>query len=209
MVEASLRLWTGIAGIGAFAMTLPVIVLYFIASDPPPVWNVLVRVLLNTLLCAGFLVFVAGFSILLHQAPSVHAWLAAVVFAAGLVFVTVTLVANAIEAGAVLHAGTNIDPTRMGSGGESSQVIYGPIARVLTALFLLAAGAASLATGVTPAWTGWFAIAVAAFHLALAPTILSTTDPSRFYSLNGWSIPIAGGLLLTWVLTASITILRT
>jgi hypothetical protein len=208
MIETSLRLWTGTAGIAAFVVTLPVITLYFVTFDPPPVWNVLVRVLLNTLLCAILLVFVVGFSAYLYQAPSAHTWLTAVVFAAGLVLVTVILVANAIEAGAVLHAGANTDPTRMGSGGESSQVIYGPIARVLTTLFLLAAGAASLATGVTPDWIGWFAIAIATFHLALAPTILSTTDPSRFYSLNGWSIPLAGGLLLSWVLSTSITILR-
>ena len=208
MIETSLRLSTGTAGIAAFVVTLPVITLYFITSDPPPMWNVLVRVLLNTLLCAVLLVFVVGFSVSLHQAPSVDEWLATVVFAAGLVLVTVILVANAMEAGAVLHADANIDPTRMGSGGESSQVIYGPIARVLTTLFLLAAGAASLATGVTSDWIGWFAIAIATFHLALVPTILSTTDPSRFYSLNGWSIPVAGGLFLIWVLCTSITILR-
>lgn len=62
-------------------------------------------------------------------------------------------------------------------------------------------------TGVLPVWTGWAAVVVAAFHLGLAPTILSTTNPSRFNSLNGWSIPVAGGLLVTWVLIVSIAIL--
>ena len=70
-------------------------------------------------------------------------------------------------------------------------------------------GTALLATELTPTWLGWLAITIAVFHLGLAPTILSTTDPARFYSLNGWSIPIAGGLLLTWVLATSITILAT
>ena len=207
MVDSTVRMWTGIAGIGVFVMTLPVIALYFITSDPPPVRTVLLRVLLNTLLCAAFLVFVAGLSRLVNRAPSEQAWLAALTFAAGLAIVLVTLVANAIEAGAVLHAGTGLDPTRMGSGGESAQVIYGPIMRVLTALFLIAAGTSALTTGGFPAWTGWAAVVVAAFHLGLAPTILSTTDPSRFYSFNGWSIPVAGGLLVTWVLIVSITIL--
>lgn len=207
MADITLRLWTGIAGIGVFVMTLPVVALYFITSDPPPVRTVLLRVLLNTLLCAAFLVFVAGFGSLTSKAPSEPLGLTALTVTAGLAIVVVTLVANAVEAGAVLHAGTSIDPTRMGSGGESAQVIYGPIMRVLTALFLIAAGVSAAAGGLIPAWTGWFAVIVAAFHLVLAPTILSTTDPSRFYSLNGWSIPVAGGLLVTWVLVASITIL--
>lgn len=68
MVDITVRTWTGIAGIGVFVMTLPVIALYFITSDPPPVRTVLLRVLLNTLLCAAFLVFVAGLSSLAGRA---------------------------------------------------------------------------------------------------------------------------------------------
>ena len=34
MIETSLRVWTGTAGITAFAVTLPVIALYFLTSDP-------------------------------------------------------------------------------------------------------------------------------------------------------------------------------
>ena len=97
-----------------------------------------------------------------------NAWLAVVAFAAGLILVTAILVANAIEAGAVLHVGASIDPTRMGSGGKSAQVLYGPIARVLTASFLLAAATTTLSAGSIPAWTEWLAVAVRAFHLDLA-----------------------------------------
>lgn len=85
MAETSLRLWTGVAGIGAFVATLPVIALYFITTDPPPARTVLVRVLLNTLLCAALLVFVTGLSTLIYRTPGTHAWLAVVSLAAALV----------------------------------------------------------------------------------------------------------------------------
>ena len=207
-MDTTVRIATAASGIAAFVITLPVIALYFVTSDPPPTRNVLTRVLLNVVLCAALLSFIAGYSALVYSASRDYAWLATLTLAAGVALVVVTLVADAVQAGAVLHAGTNIDPTRMGSGGEASQVIYGPIARVLTALVLIAAAGGTLVTGLAPAWMGWLALAVAVFHLGLAPTILSATDPSRFYSLNGWSIPIAGGLFLTWVLTVSIAILR-
>jgi hypothetical protein len=79
--------------------------------------------------------------------------------------------------------------------------------RLLVAAFLGSAGAAILLTGILPAWIGWFAFVVGLLQLAFVPTIFSTTDPSRFYSVNGWGIPVAGGFYLLWILSASVALI--
>lgn len=62
-------------GNAAFRLTFPVIALYFITADPPPVRNVLVRVLLSIFLGATLIVYIAGFNTMSSHAPSIHAWL--------------------------------------------------------------------------------------------------------------------------------------
>ena len=79
-------------------------------------------------------------------------------------------------------------------------LIYGPRARLLTAAFLASVGSAIILTGALPGWTGWLAYAVG----AVVPTIFYKTDPAFFYSVNGWGIPVAGGLLLGWVLMVGV-----
>ncbi len=60
---------------------------------------------------------------------------------------------------------------------------------------------------ILPRWTAWLALAIAAFDVALIPTIYSGTNPSLFYSINGLGIPAAGGLFVLWVLLVSIMLL--
>ena len=193
----------------ACLLTSGVIALYFVGSQPPPPRVVLARVGLDVLVCLSLLLFIAGLAVLVATSGHAMAWLAAPVALVGVVWMTLTLVGDAMQAGAVLSASTAIDPTRVGSGGEASQVLYGPIGRAVTALFLLLAAVAVLATGIAPAWVGWSALVVAAGQVALAPTLFGTTDPADFYAVNGWSIPVAGGVLLCWVLAAGIALART
>ena len=126
----------------------------------------------------------------------------------GLVFVTLTFVADSLQVGAVLGTVGELDPTMIGGHGEGSILIFGPMARLLTALFLITAASAILGTRLLPAWTARMAQAVAVFHLAMVPSLFSGTLPARFYSINGWNIPVAGGLFVTWLLAASVTLLR-
>lgn len=203
--ERGVQYLTGLAGIGIFALTAVVIPLYFVPfRGPPPAWNVLTRILVDMFVLVGFVVFVVGFRhTLLSERPALE-WLVTLCLAGGLALAILTFVAHATQAGSVLGAQGRVDPTRVGSGAEGALLIYGPVARLLTVTFLASAGSAILLAGVLPGWTGWLAYAVGAFHLALVPTIFSGTDPARFYSINGWSIPVAGGLLLSWVLVVSI-----
>jgi hypothetical protein len=155
----------------------------------------------------GFAVFVAGFRhAIIAERPALE-WLGTLCLALGLALVVLTFVAHSIQAGSVLAAQERrVDPTRVGAGAEGALLIYGPMARLLTAAFLVSAGSVVLLAGILPGWTGWLAYAVGAFHLGLVPTIFSGTDPSYFYSVNGWGIPVAGGLLLGWVLVVGVSL---
>jgi hypothetical protein len=207
MNDVSIQHWTGIFGIVFALLNFVVIALYFIYSGPPPVRNILLRVFISMFASTGLIIFLVGFrySILRSQADS--EWLSTLCFTFGLAHTILIFVADALQAGSVLGKTGVIDPTLVGSGAERTMILYGPMQRLLVAAFLGSAGAAILQSGVLPAWIGYFAFAVGSLQLAFVPTIFSTTDPSRFYSVNGWGIPIAGGFYLLWILSASIALI--
>ena len=208
MVDTSLRKWTGIAGVATFALILAVVPLYFIYLGPPPRENVLARSLVGMFGLVPLLAFVAGLQTLVRRARPDEEALATLLGALGVVWVTVSFVAIAHEAGTVLGRGDRFDPTLVGSGAEGALVIYGPVGRILTAAFLAVAGAAIVRTRLMPAWLGRSAFALGALELAFVATFFSGTNPAQFFSVNGWHLPVIGGLLALWILSASVALLR-
>lgn len=204
----SVRRSTGALGVATFALTMASIPLYFVYDGPPPVSNVLARSLVDLVACTALVAFLVGLRQLLRDARPAAEWLANLCLVSGTLYVAVTLVAVSIQVGAVLGTDGSLDPTTLGGHGEGSLLIFGPMARILTALCLTAAAAAILETGLLPRWTARMAQGVALFHMALVPTLFSGTLPVHFYSINGWNIPVAAGLFLAWVLLASLALLR-
>lgn len=135
-------------------------------------------------------------------------WIAELSFTFGLVFSIITFVSDAMQVGSVLGKTGGIDPTTVGSGAEGAILLFGPIARLLTSVFLFTTAMAILGTHILPKWTARMAQIIAVFHFVLIPSIFSGTDPSYFYSINGLGIPISGTFLLIWILVVSIMILR-
>jgi hypothetical protein len=208
MKNIRIRRWTGIIGTGIYLLTLVELWLYFAYDGPPPVSNILTRILVDMLLCVAYIAFIVGFRQLILNASPYQEWVGRLCFTSGLVHVTLMFVADSIQVGSVLGTNGEIDPTTIGSGGEGALLVFGPIGRLLMALFLIAAGAAIFSTCILPKWTAWMAQTVAVFQLALVPSIFSGTDPTHFYSINGWGIAVAGGLFMLWILTISIVMLR-
>jgi hypothetical protein len=204
MNDSSIQNWTGVFGIAFVALNLVVIPLYFIYSGPPPVRNVLTRVFVSMLALTGLIAYQVGFRTSILEAGPDFEWLGSLCLAFGLAHAILLFVADSLQAGSVLGKTGSIDPTLVGAGAEKTMVIYGPVSRLLSAAFLVSAGAAILTTGVLPAWISWLAFAVGMIQFAFIPTIFSTTDPTRFYSINGWGIPVAGGFYLLWILTSSL-----
>jgi hypothetical protein len=204
MSVISVQHWTGVFGIAFVALNAIVILLYFIYSGPPPVRNILTRVLVSIVALMGLIAFQVGFRYSILQVRYDLEWLGTLCLAFGLANTILTFVADSLQAGSVLGKTGSIDPTLVGFGAEKTMVIYGPVSRLLCAAFLVPAASAILITGILPAWIGWFALVVGVIQLAFVPTIFSTTDPAHFYSINGWGIPVAGGLYLLWILATSV-----
>jgi hypothetical protein len=207
MQTPGLRRATGFAGVAVFVLAMVVIPLYFVHDGPPPVSNVLTRVLVNMGSCLALISFFVGFRQLVREADPSHEWLATLSSTFGLVFVTLTCVADSLQVAAVLVTRGEADPTMVGGRGEGSLLIFGPMARLFTAAFLLTAASAIARTRVLPKWSAALARAVAVFHLAMVPSLFSGTLPIHFYSINGWNIPVAGGLFALWLVASSLTLL--
>ena len=208
MADTLLRRWTGIAGLAAFALILVVAPLYFVYPGPPPRDNVLARSLVGMFQLVAILGFVAGLQALIRRGGPDEDALATLLGYLGVVLVAVNFVAIAHEAGRVLGRTDRFDPTLVGSGAEGALVIYGPVGRILTAAFLSVAGAGIVRARVVPAWVGRAAFVLAAVQLAFVGTFFSGTNPAQFFSVNGWHLPILGGLLAVWILCVSLALLR-
>lgn len=209
MNDVGVRRATGIFGVMVAAITLVELPLYFVYSGAPPASNVLTRILLNLFLLAFLMVFLAGFRHLIRRADPEYEWVGTLAFGAGLVYVAITLASDSLQAGAVLGATSGpIAPTITGPLAEGQFLMYGSIGRLMTAVFLVAAGFAVLRTEVLPRWTGWTAYAFALVNLAFVPSMYFGTDPARFYSAVGWgTTAIAASLMTYWVLAASIILI--
>jgi len=154
MDDIRVRRLTGVAGITAAALGTVLVPLYFMYSGPPPAWNVLTRNLINLLAAVAVLVFLIGLAHLIRSAGPGHEWAASIVSGAGLMFVAVTLVAISLETGVVLeNPGGTLDPTVDGPVAHANMLLHGSIARLLTAVMLVAAGYAILRTG--HRWRGY------------------------------------------------------
>jgi hypothetical protein len=199
-----------IAGVMGGVVTLLLAPLYFLYSGPPPAWDVFTRDLFDLLTCAFFIVFLAGFRDLLRRAGPADEWARDLMYGSGLIYVAVTLVAASMEAGGVFgHPGGTIDPTSQGPLGQGSILMHGSVTRILTVLFMVAAGYAVERTKVLPAWIGRAAYGIAACNLAFVPSIYFGSDSGAFYSALGWgNTAVTASLLEFWVMAAGITILR-
>jgi hypothetical protein len=210
MTDTAIRRLTGFAGILAAVLGAVLVPLYFTYSGPPPVWNVLTRNLINLIAAMAIFVFLLGLTHLVRRAGARYDFLASVVSGAGLLYVTITLVAISLETGVVLEiTNATIDPTVDGPVAHANMLLHGSIARLLTAVTLLAAGVAIARSGILPRWIGRAAYVVAAINAAFVPAMFFGDDATRFYSAVGWgTAATAATLLLYWALTAGIAILR-
>ncbi len=212
MTKSTTHYWTAIFGIGMYLLVMLEIPLYFVytptPSGTPPAEIVLARVLIDMFLCICLIGFFSGFRTIINRSEPDFEWVGTFIFACGLAFTIIGLVADSIQAGSVWAANKNpVNPTWVGYGAEGSLLIYGPINRLLIAVILAAGSSLILKTSLFPKWTGCLGGVFAFYNLMFVPTIFYVTTPLDFYSINGWNIPIAAGLFFLWILIISIFII--
>ena len=167
-------------------------------------------ILSDTFLMAFLIVFLASFRQLITAARSDLQWIADLAFGAGLVFVAVTLVGDAMDGGSALDViNLEPDPSAIRALIEGHSIMFGATGAVLLALLSATSAYLTFATGAVPRWTGYLAAATAASNLAWAIIGFNGTSPNGFFAAGG-----AGNALLAifpflvWVFCVGVTTVR-
>ncbi|HEY1210320.1 MAG TPA: hypothetical protein VGE85_13185 [Terracidiphilus sp.] len=172
--------------------------------------NIMCCVFLDLIILTLFMIFFAGVRHLIRQAK--HEWLASLFFGVGLVYVTLTLVADSLQ------ASTAIDALNPPSDGviirammESMLLMYGAVALWLMALFMAILSYVTLASGALPRWSAWLGYGCALACLAFVPAMfVRHVDMLGFYNPAGLGVEaIANGFpLAVWMIAVGILMVR-
>lgn len=149
-------------------------------------------------------------------------WLATLFFGVSLVYATLTLVADSLQAATVVDALTApADAAVIRAMMESMYLMYGSVALWLMAFLMAIAGFATLACATSPGleatgaglpkWSGWVACACSAGCLVFVPSMFcGRPDPNAFYNPAGWGpLGVAAGFpLAAWMIVVGILMLK-
>lgn len=175
--------------------------------------NIMTCVFLDLFILGLFMVFSAGLRHLIRQSDPRYEWLGELFFGVGLVYTTLTFVADSLQGATVVDALT-------GSGGdrivirammESAYLMYGSVALFLMALFMAVASYATVASHALPKWSGWVGYSCALACLAFVPAMfVGHPDLMAFYNPAGWGPEaIANGFpLAVWMIAVGILMIR-
>lgn len=219
------RRWAGVAGLVVAVLTLveSSVDLFLVGSRPhlddgdalvefmtgasTPTLSV---ILVDTFLMAFLIVFLAAFRQLVILCRADVEWIANLAYGAGLVFVALTLVGDAMEAGAALDSiGAVSDPSVVRALTEGHVQMFGSMGCVLTALVAAASGHVIFLSGALPRWTGVLAYVVAVLNAAAVPTMFAGTNEATFFSAGGPGIALFATFpWLVWVASVGFTALR-
>jgi hypothetical protein len=217
-------LWTGFAAAAVAATLLAEFIVRATIGPRPPLADAtalaefldrtsnetLMIIMIDTVLMAFVIVFLAGFRQIITSSEADLEWVADLAFGAGLLFVGVTLVGDAMEGGAALDAASgHPDPSVLRALTEGHMLMFGSIGCVLLALVSAASGYVTLASGALPRWTGIVAYVVAILNIIAVPTMFGGTSDSSFVSAGGVGVAIFATFpWLAWVIAVGIVTIR-
>ena len=170
----------------------------------------IIVILADTFLMAFLIVFLACFRQLVTKARHDLEWIADLTFGAGLVFIAVTLVGDAMDGGAALDViGLTPDASAIRALTEGHSIMFGSTGAVLLALVSATSAYLTFASGVVPRWTGILAAATAISNLAWAIVGFNGTSPNSFFSVGGFGNALLAIFpWLVWVLCVGATTVR-
>lgn len=174
--------------------------------------NVMCCVFMDFIILTLLMIFLAGVRHLIRHANPQHEWLASLFFGVGMVFVTLTVVADSLQGATVVDAfNPPGDGVIIRAMMESTILMYGAVALWLMALFMAILSYVTLASGVLPKWSAWVGYACALVCLAFVPTMfVHHVDMMGFYNPAGWGAEaiVNGFPLAVWVIVVGILMLR-
>ncbi|MBW4032318.1 MAG: hypothetical protein HIU88_06605 [Acidobacteria bacterium] len=216
--------WTGVAALLVAGLLLTEFVLHQVIGPRPELDRsdalvayfvahhtmILTIVLIDTVLMASIIVFLAGFRQIITHARHDLQWIADLGFGAGLVFVAITMVGDAMEAGSALDVVHLVpDASAIRALTEGHAVMFGATGCVLLALISASSGYVVLASGALPRWTGIVAWAVAALQVFGLGTIFGGTSDRDWFSSGGVGVTLTATFpWVAWVVTVGIVTIR-
>jgi len=221
MNDQNIYRWAGICSLAAQAFFFIEFPFYVVRTGFPTVTdaakladyttrngtNIMICAFLDFIILTLIMIFLAGFRHLIIKADAQQEWLGTLVFGLGLVYVTMTLIADLLQAATVVDAHTvPASGVVIRAMTESMYLMYGSGALFLMALFMAVGGYAGVASRALPRWSGWVAYLCALGCLAFVPSMfVSSPDFTRFYNPIGWGPIIAECLPLTvWMIMVGI-----
>jgi hypothetical protein len=202
MDDQKIYRWSGACGLVAIAVFLIEFPFYLVrtgfpgVTDPAKIADFTATYGTNVMTCVFFdfiiltlvMIFLAGFRHLIRQADERHEWLGTLVFGVGLVYITLTFVADSLQAATVVDARTiPANGVIIRAMLESSFLMYGSVALFLMALLMALAGYVGVASRALPVWSAWVGYLCALGCLAFVPSMfVGSPDILRFYNPAGW-----------------------
>lgn len=225
MDDRKIYRWAGICSLIAQAFFFIEFPFYMVRGAVPPIHesaklaeftarngtNIMTCVLLDFIILTLLMIFLAGFRHLIRQADAQCEWLGTLVFGVGLVYVTMTLIADLLQGATVVDARTlPADGVVIRAMTESMYLMYGSGALVLMAVFMGVGGYVGVASRALPGWSGWVGYVCALGCLAFVPSMfVGSPDFTRCYNAIGWGTIIAECLPLTvWMVAVGILMIR-
>jgi hypothetical protein len=225
MNDLKIYRWTGTCGLLTIALFFVEFPIYFLRGPLPSAAspdlcaysvrnaaNMLTVVFLDMLIYCLFLIFLAGFRQLIRQADPACEWLGTLFFGIGVVYATVTLLADSFQGTIALDAlsgSPNQSAVRVLM--EAQYLLFGSIGLLLIALMMIVASYATMASRALPRWSAWLGYAGAVLCLAFVPSMFAgAPNLAAFYNPAGWGTTgvIAGFPLAAWMIAVSILMLR-
>jgi len=222
--KPDVRRWTGIAALVVAALLITEFFVRLFMGDRPDLddraalaafmrdyaQQTLVKIMIDLFLMTSMIVLFGGFRQIITQARADLQWLTDIAFSAGVVFVAITLVGDAMEAGSALDAvGMDPDPSAIRGLTEGYTLLFGAVGCVLIALIAGASGYVTLLSRVLPNWTGWVAIGVAVTNLIAVPTMFGGTSTDDVWSAGGVGVAVIATFpFFAWAVVVGIVTVR-
>jgi hypothetical protein len=214
--------WTGVLGLAAIVVQLLGFIVGITAGSPSSYDDKTLLAYAKSshfAITTGLILFFIGFSLFIGflagvraiavAAAADHEWLATATFGAGLAVIVIAFVGLALAlAGLAIAMSSHADAAQVRLLAEVSGVSGSAPTLAPLAFFLGAAGSLGATTRILPRWlslVGWIGgvlVLIAAFS-AYGPS-----DPSAFWSANGYVTALSILPLYVWTLGASVVFLR-
>lgn len=215
--------WTGALGLASIVVQLAGFIFGF-AGGPPPNVNDATKILVYAkdshfaatsalfLFLIGlslFIGFLAGLRAIAVAAAADQEWLATTTFGAGIAIAVIAIVGIGLGlAGLAVGVSSHADAAQVRLLAELSALFGGATSLVPMAFFLGVAGSLGATTKILPRWlalVGWIGSVLV---LITAFTAYAGSDPTAFWSANGYVAILALLPLYVWQLGSSVAFVR-